>query len=82
MVTLTLSKKAQVTLRRELLDHLGVLPGDRITLEKRPGGALQLRAAPKRKIQELFGMLKPPGGKHATLEEIKAAIEAGWAGES
>ena len=45
MTTLTVTAKGQVTLRKDLLAHLGVQPGDRITVEKLPDGRIEAKAA-------------------------------------
>lgn len=37
-LTLTVTSKGQVTLRKELLAHLGVKPGQRLDVEVLPGG--------------------------------------------
>jgi hypothetical protein len=36
MSTLTVTAKGQVTLRKDLLKHLGVQPGEKITIDKIP----------------------------------------------
>jgi bifunctional DNA-binding transcriptional regulator/antitoxin component of YhaV-PrlF toxin-antitoxin module len=38
MSTLTVTAKGQVTLRKDLLKHLGVNPGEKITVDKLPDG--------------------------------------------
>ena len=38
MSMLTVTAKGQVTLRKDILRHLGVSPGDRITVDKLPDG--------------------------------------------
>lgn len=38
MTTLTVTAKGQVTLRKDILKHLGVHPGEKITLDKLPDG--------------------------------------------
>jgi bifunctional DNA-binding transcriptional regulator/antitoxin component of YhaV-PrlF toxin-antitoxin module len=43
-IFLTVTAKGQVTLRKELLAHLGVRPGQRLDVEVLPGGLLQLHA--------------------------------------
>ena len=45
MTTLTVTAKGQVTLRKDLLKHLGVRPGEKITVEKLPDGRIEVRAA-------------------------------------
>ncbi|HWB49380.1 MAG TPA: AbrB/MazE/SpoVT family DNA-binding domain-containing protein [Stellaceae bacterium] len=80
--TLTVTAKGQVTLRKELLAHLGVAPGEKIEVDVLPNGRAELRAAKKTaSIEDSFGLLYRPGTKALTIEEINEAIEKGWAGE-
>ena len=44
MTTLTVTSKGQVTLRKELLDHLGVQAGDKIAVDLLPDGQASIRA--------------------------------------
>ena len=79
--TLTVTAKGQVTLKKEILEHLGVSPGEKIVLDKLPDGRFQMRARPAGKISDAFGVLKPPPGVHFTIEEIEDAIRRAWAGD-
>lgn len=79
--TLTVTAKGQVTLKKEILEHLGVSPGEKIVLDKLPDGKFQMRAKPTGKISDAFGVLKPPPGVHFTIEEIEDAIRRAWAGD-
>jgi AbrB family looped-hinge helix DNA binding protein len=82
MATLTVTERGQVTLRKEVLQHLGVKPGDRIELDKMPDGRISMQAArPKGSIEDVFGFLAGKTKKVATLEEIDQAIRDGWAGK-
>jgi antitoxin PrlF len=82
MAKLTVTSRGQVTFRKEVLQHLGIRPGEKIELELLPGGRGIVRAArPSGKIDRLFGALAGRTSKKATLEEINEAIEKGWAGE-
>lgn len=82
MTTLTVSAKGQVTLRRELLRHLGVQPGQQIEVSTLPGGRIEVRATqPPGTIEAFIGRLAHRSAKVASLEEIQAAAKAGWAGE-
>lgn len=45
MASLAVTVKGQVTLKRDLLQHLGIKPGERVEFEKLPGGELKVRAA-------------------------------------
>ena len=40
VASLTVTAKGQVTLRRDLPQHLGIKPGERVDFEKLPGGEL------------------------------------------
>lgn len=82
MTTLTITAKGQVTLRKDLLKHLGVGPGAKITVDKLDDGRIEIRRAPSGKISDVFGMLKREGQPVYTIEEINAVIEQGWAGKN
>jgi hypothetical protein len=76
--------KGQVTLKRDLLHHLGIKPGERIDFEKLPGGELRIRAArPTGTIDSFFHVLdgKVKMEKPLTIEEMNEIAAAGWAGE-
>ena len=82
MAHLTVTAKGQVTLRRELLRHLGVQPGQQIEVTTLPGGRIEVRAVqPPGSIEAFIGPLAGRSPKVASLEEIQAAAAAGWAGE-
>jgi antitoxin PrlF len=82
MTSQTVTAKGQVTLKRDLLQHLGVRPGERIEFDKLPGGELRVRSArPSGTIDGFLGLLAGKSGKVATIEEINEAAAAGWAGE-
>jgi len=82
MTILTVTARGQVTFRKDVLQHLGINPGDKIALDKLPDGRVALRAAkPSGKIDTFLGLLAGKSKKVATLEEINEAAAAGWAGE-
>jgi len=82
MGTLTVTAKGQVTLRKDLLDHLGVHPGERITVDKLPDGRIEVRAArPSGKISDAFNFLKRRDGPSLSIEEMNAIAARGWAGK-
>ncbi|MBV8775574.1 MAG: AbrB/MazE/SpoVT family DNA-binding domain-containing protein [Alphaproteobacteria bacterium] len=79
---LTVTAKGQVTLRKDLLKHLGVRPGEKIEVNALPDGRAELRAAKKGgSIEDFFGSLYQDDTKALTIEEIKEATERAWAGE-
>ena len=81
MTALTITSKGQVTIRKEVLAHLGVKPGDKIDIDRLPGGEVILRAVPSGDISAAFGILERVGGPSFTIEEINQAIVDGWAGQ-
>ncbi len=82
MSTLTVTAKGQVTLRKELLEHLGVQPGDKIDVDKLPDGRIEVKAArPKARISDVFGLLKRKGGPRLSIDEMNAIAARGWAGK-
>jgi AbrB family looped-hinge helix DNA binding protein len=79
---LTVTTKGQVTLRKELLAHLGVQPGQQLVVERQPDGRIALRAAkPAGDIADIFGCLKRDGGPVLSIEAINAVTEAARAGQ-
>jgi AbrB family looped-hinge helix DNA binding protein len=82
MSTLTVTAKGQVTLRKDVLEHLGVHPGEKITVNKLPDGRIEVKAArPAGKISDIFGLLKKKGGPSLTVEEMNEIAARGWAGK-
>ncbi len=81
MTTLTVTSKGQVTLRRDVLRHLGIRPGERIDLNKLPDGRIEVRAARAAgKLSDVFGILKSADRPQLSIEEIGHIAAEGWAG--
>ena len=82
MATLKVTQRGQVTFRKEVLQHLGIKPGERIELNLLPNGQGVLRAArPSGTMDGFVGLLANKTKKVATIEEINEAAAKGWAGE-
>ena len=82
MTKLTITAKGQVTLKKDILNHLGARPGEKLDVDILPGGRIEVRAArPTRPISDAFGFLKREGQPSLTIEEINETIAKGWAGE-
>jgi bifunctional DNA-binding transcriptional regulator/antitoxin component of YhaV-PrlF toxin-antitoxin module len=80
--TLIVTSKGQITLHKEMLEHLGVSPGEKITLNKLHGGRIEIRSAgPTGKISDVFGTLKRKDGPSFSIQEINKIIARGWAGK-
>jgi antitoxin PrlF len=68
----------KITFRKDVLQHLGIRPGEKIELQKLPDGWVILKAArPAGKIDTFLGLLAGKTKKIATLDEINAAAAAG-----
>ena len=81
MATLTVTARGQVTFRKDVLQHLGIHPGEKIDLDKLPDGRVSLQAArPSGKIDSFLGLLAGKTTKVATLAEIEQAAATGWSG--
>ena len=82
MATLTVTGRGQVTFRKEVLQHLGIKPGEKIELDLLPDGRAVLKAArPTGTISSFVGLLAGRTKKVATIEEINEAAARGWAGK-
>ena len=82
MSTLTVTAKGQVTLRKDLLRHLGVQPGEQVTVDKLPDGRIEVKAArPAGKISDAFNLLKKGKGRSVTIEQMNRIAARGWAGK-
>lgn len=82
MTTLTVTARGQVTFRKDVLQHLGIKPGEKIELDLLPDGRVTLKAArPAGTIDGFIGLLASRTKKVATIEEINEATAQGWAGK-
>lgn len=79
--TLTVTAKGQITLRKEVLQHLGIAPGQKVEVDLLPNGRIEMRGRkPQGSIEDFFGSLQEPGTKPLTIEQINEIIADGWAG--
>jgi len=57
--TLTLTARGQFTFNKQLMEHLGVRPGQQVSVKRLPDGALKIDALHKKiDIMSLAGALK------------------------
>lgn len=80
-IALTVTAKGQVTLRKDVLQHLGVRPGDKLSVDLLNDHRIQLRPKPGQPVSTIFGLLEQSNTKSLSIEEIGEAAAAGWAGE-
>ena len=80
MTVLTITAKGQVTLKQDLLKHLGVSPGEKIEADKLPDGRIVVRAIGQNgDIADFVGCLAHKRGPKLTIDEMKEIASHGWA---
>ena len=80
MTQLTVTAKGQITLRKELLQHLGLKPGGKVDIALMPDGRAEIRAARAQgSIDDLFGLLAGKARRVLTIEEMNEIAAKGWA---
>jgi len=80
MAALTVTAKGQITLRRELLQFLGIAPGQQVEVNKLANGVLALQAVAPQGLEAFAGCLPPPS-KALSVAEMNSVIADGWAGQ-
>ena len=83
MSTLTVTSKGQIILQKDLLDHLGIGPGEKIVVEKLPNGRIEMKASrPVGNISDVFGLLRDKRkGRALSIEQINTVSAQAWAGK-
>lgn|GEM_PF-561447 len=79
MATLTITAKGQITLKREVLEHLGLQPGSRVEVDLLPNGKVGLVGVcepGESTWSELWASLPPYAGEPVALEQMDEAIVA------
>jgi bifunctional DNA-binding transcriptional regulator/antitoxin component of YhaV-PrlF toxin-antitoxin module len=80
MTVLTVTTKGQVTLKKDVLRHLGVVPGGKVEAVALPDGRVELRSANRPPLGEVFGALACEDGPALSLSEIDSIATEGWSG--
>lgn len=78
MSTLTVTAKGQITLRRELLQFLGIGPGQQLEVDKLTQGVLALHAKTPQGLDAFVGCLPPPA-KALSVEDMNDLVASAWA---
>lgn len=81
MTTLTVTAQSRVTLPDELLQFLGIAPGQQIEVDKLANGVLALRAKPHQGLEAFAGCLPPPY-KALSVDDMNAVIANDWTGQT
>ena len=80
-ITLTVTSKGQITLRKEVLAHLGARPGDKLDVDLLADGRMQLRPKRGTSAAAIFGMLVKPAAPPLSIDALNEIAASGWAGE-
>lgn len=81
MSTLTVTARGQVTFKKDVLQHLGIKPGEQVEIDKLPGGEVRLRVARAAgTINSFLGLLAGQTDKTLSIDEMNEISAAGWAG--
>ena len=80
MIALTVTAKGQITLRRGLLQHLGIAPGQQLEVDKLAGGVLALHVKTQSGLESFVGCLPPPA-RALSLDELNTLSRQSWAQE-
>ena len=73
MPTATLTTKGQITIPKQVRDHLGVETGDRLSFVVQEDGTVIVKPI-TRHVRELGGILRRPGERAVSLAEMDQAI--------
>jgi antitoxin PrlF len=80
MTILTITSKGQITLRRELLQYLGIAPGQQLKVDKLVNGVLALRAKTPHELEAFAGCLPRPANV-LSIDDMNALIADAWTGQ-
>lgn len=81
MTTLTITAKGQLTLKKDILRHIGVEPGQQVDVDILPNGRVSLCAArPAGDISGFIGLLAGKSERQSpvSIEEMNDVIAEGW----
>lgn len=76
-IELTVTAKGQVTLKRSVLEHLGVRAGEKVSISLLPDGRISLASAAKtHDITRVRAALKRPRKRPVSLKQMQDAIRS------
>ncbi len=73
MPTATLTTKGQVTIPKEVREHLGIDTGDRLSFVVQEDGTVMVKSL-TRHVRELGGLLRRPGQRPVSISQMDAGI--------
>ena len=79
VTTLQITAKGQITLKKEILAHLGVGPGDQVDVDITARGVTLLPKRQTGSIDDLVGLFAGTQTRLST-EQMNEVVADGWAG--
>lgn len=79
MAKATLTSKGQITIPKEIRDHLGLSAGDRLDFQIADGGAVLVEPETV-DFRSLRAVLKPRAGRKVSLSDMDRAVRRGATG--
>lgn len=73
MALSTVTSKGQITLPKEVREHLHIAEGDRVDLQLEKDGSVRLTLV-SGSVRDLYGCLRRPDVPPASLEELEEAL--------
>lgn len=73
MPTATLTTKGQVTIPKEVREHLGIDTGDRLSFVVQEDGSVMVKPL-TRHVRELAGLLRRPGQRPVSINQMDLGI--------
>jgi antitoxin PrlF len=75
------TSKGQITLGKNVMRHLGIEPGDNVSIDLLPDGTATLAGVRTGTgVERFFGMLYDPDQPTLSIEEINEITADAWAG--
>ena len=81
-IALKVTAKGQITLCKEVLNHLGVRPGDKLDVDLLTGGWIRMRPRRGTSAASVFGMLTRPRTPFLSVEDFNRVAASGWADQA
>lgn len=79
MPALTVTAKGQITLRQDLLKHLGVVPGQKVEVHKLPDGTLTIGSnVHDGDVSNFIACLCKPNTPVISIDEMNEVIAQSW----
>lgn len=73
MPSATLTSKGQLTIPKEVREHLGVDTGDRVNFLVQDDGTVLVQPL-TRDVRDLAGLLRRPGTRPVSIEEMREGV--------